>query len=408
MTYPRLLSILVVIGIVTACGTNDRSALRFSVQNQLDFPVTNAAVTIDLTQFAAAPADCRFTLNKVNGNRTTEIPSQCDDLNGDGRPDVLFFISDFTAGQQLDFELKATPTQPQYVARTQAFLKIQSGGSFEEGRYRNATGTEKVNKIDIPNEQVQGSAWAHMEGPVWESDLVGYRFYLDARNRVDIFGKSMPEMVLDTITQNYHLIHNWGTDVLGVGTSLGMGSLAAVQNGVVQTVDNWSARRFEIPVNGPLRSIIRMTYSDWNVFGRTVDVVSELEIHAGNRYTEHRVTLTGNTDGLTLATGIVKHPPAEQLFQENGFNSTFAWTSGKQAYQGDGLAMGVVIPQTFQPEFRDNAVTHLYAFRPVNGHAVYRYTSAWELDHEVVTDFESLMRSTAGLFSAPPLVVIKP
>jgi len=380
---------------------------RFSAENQLDIPVSNAAVTVDLSMFDKPPVHCRYVLYLAGAEAGSgqEIPSQCDDLTGNGTPEELFFLVDFEAGQTLDFELARVDETPHYEHKTQAFLKVQTGGSFEDGLYAGGTGTEKVNNIDIPNEQVQETGWAHMEGPVWESDLVGYRFYLDDRNRVDIFGKSMPDMVLDTITQNYHEIHPWGTDVLKVGQSLGLGSLAAVNNGDVQTINNWSARRFEVPVDGPLRSIIRMTYRDWELFGQTITAISEIEIHAGNRYTEQRVSLSGNTNYFTLATGIVKHENAPELKSGHMYNSIYGWTSGIQSDQGHGLDMGIVVPMAYQPQFRDDDPhTHLYTFMPVDGKAAYRYTSAWELDHDVTADFEAHVQQTAGLLTMPPRV----
>lgn len=397
---------------ITALGCSGNRAAdthHFSVHNQLDYSVSDAAVRIDLTALALPLSDCRyvlFTSDDATGAQGSEIPSQCDDLNGDGNPDELFFLADFGPDETRSFILVRADFVPEYENRTQAFLRVQTGGRFVDGRYVDGTGHEMVNHFDIPNEQVQGSGWAHMEGPVWESDMVGYRSYLDARNRIDIFGKSMPELVLDTITQNYHQIHPWGTDVLVVGQSLGLGSVAAVHNGEVQTINNWSSRRFEVPVNGPLRSVIRMTYNDWNVFGRTVDVIWEVEIHAGNRYTEQRVSLLGDSDGLTLGSGIVKHPPARVLHSGSFGNALYAWTSGDQSDQGHRLDMGIVIPERYTPAHLDNNATHLFSITPIDGKITYRYTSAWEFDHTHVGDFQQHVRETGALLTNPPVVRI--
>lgn len=425
-----MLLLLISLGCTNSDGNEE---YHFSVQNQLDYSLSETAVKVDLTAFSQPPTDCRYVLYMSgSGNRLTNeglqdgviqqnateksgdadvrqrIVSQCDDLTGDGLPNELFFLADFQSGETIHFVLTPTETVPEYEDRTQAFLKVQTGGRFENGSYVDGTDRIMVNHIDIPEEQVQGSGWAHMEGPVWESDLVGYRFYLDARNRIDIFGKSMPDLVLDTITQNYHQIHDWGTDVLVVGRSLGLGSVAAVSDGEVQTIDNWSSRRFDVTVNGPLRSIIRMTYSDWNVFGYTVDVVSEMEIHAGNRYTEQRVTLIGESDGLTLGTGIVRHPPARELHSGNINNSKYGWTSGDQSDQGHRLDMGVVIPETYSPELiSTDPHTHLFTLTPIDGKITYRYTSAWEFDHTAIADFEKHVQETAGLLTTPPIVVVR-
>jgi len=221
---------------------------RFSVENQLDKPVANAAVTVDIRQLELTSANCNLVLylddtnySEINQEESIqkvtiksvknrnparrEIPSQCDDLTGDGISDELFFLADFEAGQTLDFEIKTVNERPEYQQGTQAFLKVQSGGSFKNGVYQDGIGEEKVETLDIPNKQVQGSGWAHIEGPVWESDLVGYRIYLDACNRVDIFGKSKPNLILDAISENYHEVQPWGTDILKVSNLLALDHL---------------------------------------------------------------------------------------------------------------------------------------------------------------------------------------
>ncbi len=38
-----------------------------------------------------------------------------------------------------------------------------------------------------------------MEGPAWENDIVAFRNYYDARNGIDIYGKRVNEMVLDSV-----------------------------------------------------------------------------------------------------------------------------------------------------------------------------------------------------------------
>ncbi len=411
--YGINLVLLVLIMGFAACGERPESgepgeSHRFSVVNPLNETVSNAPVTATLSEIHPSLDHCNFQLFQVGGESVDdvgmrELPSQCDDLTGNGEPDELFFLADFDAQQTLDFELRTVAERPEYAPRTQAFLQVMTGGYFEDGEYRNATGMEKVTRQEVPDEHEPGSGWAYMDGPVWESDLVGYRFYLDSRNRIDIFSKSMPDLVLDTITQNYHQIHPWGTDVLVVGPSLGLGSFAALHGEEIKVIDNWSANLYELVVDGPLRSIIRMTYNDWEVFGQVVTVVKEIEIHASHRYTEQRFYIIGDYENMTFATGIARHESVERMHAGNHAESLFGWTTGKQADQGDGLEMGVIVPQIYQPEVQEgDPHTYLISFHAPDGEVAYRYTSAWELDHEPVEDFEAHLRETAAMFTNPP------
>ncbi|TVQ10457.1 MAG: hypothetical protein EA364_12355 [Balneolaceae bacterium] len=90
-------------------------------------------------------------------------------------------------------------------------------------------------------------------------------------------------------------------------------------------------------------------------------------------------------------------------------NSIYGWTSGNQADQGHRLDMGIIVPMIYQPEHRANDPdTHLFTFRAVDGEAVYRYTSAWELDHDVVEDFHAHVLETAALLTHPLKVLVNP
>ena len=56
------------------------------------------------------------------------------------------------------------------------------------------------------------------EGPVWENDKVGFRIYFDQRNAKDIFGKTKPQIVLDTVGNAgdkfyHHLDSAWGMEI---------------------------------------------------------------------------------------------------------------------------------------------------------------------------------------------------
>jgi hypothetical protein len=68
----------------------------------------------------------------------------------------------------------------------------------------------------------------------WENDKIGFRNYFDCRNVKDLFGKRMPEMIIDKIHTpelgDYHKLADWGMDVLHCGSSLGSGGIALLKD----------------------------------------------------------------------------------------------------------------------------------------------------------------------------------
>ena len=136
-----------------------------------------------------------------------------------------------------------------------------------------------------PPEHTDHSFYIRYEGPGWESEKVGYRFYLDWRNATDIFGKTTHDLALHKVGldgfDSYHEMADWGMDILKVGESLGIGSLGCWSKGKAIRMAQTSNVSCSIPVNGPILSMVRTNYSEWATPYAKTDVISEISIAAG-------------------------------------------------------------------------------------------------------------------------------
>ena len=122
------------------------------------------------------------------------VPSQCDDMDGDGSWDELVFLCDLGAGEsrKLLFEPVEPTAYPVFDVRTHLrFCRANEPYDTAWGDLRMKTNDTK---FTIPVYQ--------MEGPAWENDVVAFRNYYDARNGIDIYGKRVQEMVLDSVGIN--------------------------------------------------------------------------------------------------------------------------------------------------------------------------------------------------------------
>jgi hypothetical protein len=81
--------------------------------------------------------------------------------------------------------------------------------------------------IQVPTGHVIGDNLFPYEGIGWENEVIGYRLYLDERAVTDVFGKKVPDTVLDKVDyrSRYHDLADWGMDVMHVGGSTGIGGL---------------------------------------------------------------------------------------------------------------------------------------------------------------------------------------
>ena len=114
------------------------------------------------------------------------------------------------------------------------------------------------------------------DGPMWENDKAGFRSYLDGRNSKDVFGKKVAYMSPETVginaeglpEDNYHVMADWGRDILSVGNSVGLGGISLMiedrfrRLGVVNgdSVGNVDSTTFTIYQEGPIRSIANFDY----------------------------------------------------------------------------------------------------------------------------------------------------
>jgi len=122
------------------------------------------------------------------------------------------------------------------------------------------------------------------EGPAWENENIAFRMYWDKRNGIDIHGKKVLDMVLDTVgldRNNYHKMSDWGMDVLKAGNSLGAGTIALMIDGEVHRVGDAREEKVMITEESANRSAFHLDYNGLEIAGRTIDLDWDISIEAG-------------------------------------------------------------------------------------------------------------------------------
>ena len=172
---------------------------------------------------------------------TTELPSQADDLDGDGKPDEIAF--------QIDLK----PRQTRIVT-------LAYGDNVTIARLRGPY----AKRVDAAYEK-------KYEGPGWESETTAWRIYFDKRNAIDLFGKRRPGLYLESLFAKpgyvYHQESPMGRDIFDVGNSIGPGAVAAIVDGKVVRVADVADRQYRVAASGPVRAIVEIQYKGWDVAG---------------------------------------------------------------------------------------------------------------------------------------------
>jgi hypothetical protein len=268
------------------------------------------------------------------------VPSQVDDMDGDGQWDELVANLSFGASESITLDVELVPVNeyPSFEKRTNVRLGIkQDDNSFEE-----------VEQYFAPQGLDGFPTIAQGESVNWENDKMGFRNYFDCRNVKDLFGKLQPGLIIDKINTSemgdYHKLADWGMDVLHCGSSLGSGGLAILENDSLFRLGSTEVYEYQKIVEGPVRSVFDLKYQGWDVDGQKLEAVERISIYPGKYWFQSDVTVSGFSGEKQLATGIVtsmlKNEPYAFDADEN--YSAIA-TLDVQSLNDDELGMAVML-----------------------------------------------------------------
>lgn len=268
---------------------------------------------------------------------------------------------------------------------TYAEISVKEGGQWIDGTRGHKEyvgGTFKnVNEHTLAKNHTDHSFDIRYEGPGWENQNVGFRLYLDWRNAVDIFGKTVKSKVLHDVGQDgfdsYHNMQPWGQDILKAGKSLGIGGFGRLINDTVSHFHHVADTSVKIK-NEKNESTIFIHYDQWKTLNHTTDLDATIRIYPYDRFSKFELKTSNPTNGLT--TGIVKfdHVPLKQKKSLDGKWGYIA-TYGAQTLVNDTDLLGMAI--FYKTDEVEKVLTakydHLIIFKPTTNKVHYYILSAW-------------------------------
>lgn len=265
-----------------------------------------------------------------------------------------------------------------------AELWKKTGGEWVDRKYIGGEFTE-VDSVRLPDECTDHSFFLKYEGPGWESNLVGYRFYLDWRNANDVFGKKTEDMVLEQVGQDgydsYHNMCDWGMDVLKVGKSLGIGSIGYWNGMAAERVAETDSVISKIISNGPLRAMIQTDYYGWTTNDFKTKCTSLLSIDANTRLTRQILIL--GEEVANICTGIHKDTTCEVIkIVEGEWTALGTW--GKQSLNNDMLGLVVIAKTKDIIDFTTDPDNQVMILKPDNKIVSWYFGATWESEKYAV------------------------
>src|SRR4030042_1628139 len=371
-----VMPVIFILLLLTGCVPKDTPGIKIEVRNNASTGITDAVIRINdpviLEEINALPGKYIVV--------TSDSIHPVQSILENGNLAELLFSCDIGPDEDKEFTISKSDHKTIFKQRTQAELSIKTGGEWK-GRIYEGGKFENINFLRLPDEHTDHSFYIRYEGPGWESDKVGYRFYLDWRNAIDIFGKKVDTLVLQNVGQDgfdsYHEISPWGVDVLKVGESLGMGSIGYWLNNKAERVAVTDSIYCEINYSGVLESKITTTYFGWAVGDYKSNLISQLAIQAGSRMTRHDLELSVGLGNL--CTGIVKLPGTEYILPESSIGEwTWMATYGKQTLQSDLLGMAILYKTKDLIKLAEDEDDHVVVLKPFENKLTYYFLAAWE------------------------------
>lgn len=418
---------LITILFFMGCKNEKPADLTITLANNSNMELSQKAVSIKRNFLDRVGDQTGFPL-LTEGMDT--IPSQVNDLDGDGQWDELFLVTDFGANEKKSVQLHWVENTPQFPVRTSV--------RFGKRTAKDEPVHPAMEEILTANEvhEALGYQRYQTDGPSWENDKVGFRHYLDGRNATDVFGKKTPGITPENVginnegavVDNYHVMHDWGRDIFPVGNSVGLGGFALLSAGKIErlgiltndTLNNIEETTFKIVAEGPVNSVLSYDYHNWKVSSGNVYQAKEMtSIWPGMYGYKKTVSLEGLKENDMLLIGlsninnqkpldVVRTEHFVCLIQHDSLTYDRQWVMGtaiivpKKGYEGYMEA-----PKTGQ--LTDS---YLAKFKVDNDEPISYYgVAGWELSADKnfkdATYFKNYVVNLAGQLSAEVFFEIK-
>ncbi len=292
----------------------------------------------------------------------TEVPSQLDDLDRDGRADELAFVVDVPARTTKTYKvtLSDTPRQTEYPAKVYAQMKLNDKGKKNP----------KIEYLTVPGttapKEIYGALFHH--GPAFESELVAYRLYFDNRQSIDIYGKKLQQLELaksDYYSSPELRKQGYGNDVLWAGKTVSVGSFRGWENDQPQYVDKVAHRSLGILAYGPVRTVVEILDQGWEYQGKQMDMRQHYTLYAGHRDVEVDVAFRGpKVQENTFCTGVMKVEEQNVGFlQKDGLAGSWGTNLPEKTdtinNPRETVGLGVCVPQKYVNKTVENDANYL-------------------------------------------------
>lgn len=367
--YTSLLTSLLWLAALCA-SAQENLTLTVELKNTWDKARQDAPAVIRLADLQAG-----FPIRSaVVRDSRQEIPSQLDDLDGDLLPDELAFVIDLPARgiRQVTVTLSATKTQKTYPPRVFAQMLVRDA---KKGKHA------PVQSITVPGTtNFYNMLYGH--GPMFESELVGYRIYFNEKQTIDPYGKFNKGLELEK-SQFYpndaQLAQGFGDDVLLVGNSCGVGTLKGWDGQKATHVKPIAGRTERILASGPVRTVVEVEVKGWAYQGSELSMTQRYLLYAGHRDLRIETTFARPLRNEVFCTGVQDIMGNETVAYSDHQGLAGSWgrhwpVTDTVKYAKETIGIATYIPRKYVLQEVKDADNYLYTLSAPGQTGFHHYT----------------------------------
>jgi uncharacterized protein DUF4861 len=350
-------------------------------------------------------------LAEANGHA---VFHQLDDLDKDGIWDELFFQTDLKPNEEKTIYI--------YV------------GENIQGWNKHAT-------------HANVGSYCRHQMPFWESENVGWKIWF--ANCVDVYAKRKPMLISQHLYMDNldgygvaQIDPDWGSDIQGVAGTMGGGAICLFEHPdkpdsislprftptrekLAPEGSLWNAGQisdtryaYEVVVNGPVRSIMKIKTMNWNSGEGSYDLEQYYSAYAQQSYSTCKVIYKNfqpNKAGVKMGCGLRKKPGEEHLFQDGGIVISSGAEQIRDPEKIDERAdwlmpfigKAMVVKDKYKPEYQFTANAggnHTFSVTPDSENRFeYMLFAAWSegVVYNNQEDFEQYVKRTSMEFNNP-------
>ena len=363
--------------------------LEVTVTNEWKEDKVDEPVVVKLPEAKKLGFEVKSATVKCKGK---DVPCQLDDMDGDLRPDEVFFLTDIKDKDTKTFEVKlsAKEEKAKKDVETRIYTALQLRD--KQDKHPDVMRVEAPGKTDLFND-------IYMHGITIESDVVGYRIYFDYRQNIDLYGKKFRRIELPKTqfyTSEEQLKEGYGVDVLWAGEAIGCGTLKDWKKGQPENWTEVGLRGQCVVTTGPLRTVVEMY--DIGVKGEddlTYDMRQRYTLCAGHRDMQVEVTFTPSMgkkpfEKKFFCTGVQKvgatadakvqngHKPQGMLKKDGlaaSWGCDYPDMGKKQLWAPEAVGLAVYVPKEFINTTKEDDLNYLYVLQPDKNYSLNYYVS---------------------------------